>query len=205
MKKIICTLIILIPSILSAQHKFSSVKLGMFSPRATETGFILGYEGGWYIDDNFLLGYSADWFNKNYVDRKLVDDYNEFYGNIYSSLNELRAKTNLHSIPLMFSVNGSWPVAPKTHAYLTGSGGLEILLIFYRDYDNPNDSKFQGAFDFCWRLGGGIMYELGQRSDAFFEIGYHSSVPSWTYDVRDIATGKKKTFERRFDMSGIMF
>jgi len=203
MKKLICLITVFVPMMLSAQWHFSSVKLGVFNPGATDAGFIIGYEGGWYVDNNFLLGYSVDWFNKNYVDQKFVSQINDIYGP-NSTLNELRAKTNLHSIPLMGSVTGSWPIAPRTHAYVTGAAGLEVLLIFYRDYTNPNDSKFQGAFDFCWRLGFGIMYELGQRSDALVELSYHSSTPSWQYDVVDQNTGIRHTFERSYDMSGVM-
>jgi hypothetical protein len=203
MKKMISLLILLLPIFMPAQSKFSSVKLGLFTPGATDAGFILGYEGGWYVDDSFLIGYSADWFNKNYIDQKFISQINDIYGP-NSNLNELRAKTNLHSIPIMGSVTGNWVIAQKTRAFVTGAAGLEVLLIFYHDYTNPNDSKFQGAFDFSWRLGFGIMYELGRKSDAIAEIAYHHSKPSWQYDVRDDATGIRHTFERSYDMSGVL-
>ena len=203
MKKLIVLLIVIMPIILSAQTHIGSVKVGMFDPGATSAGFIIGYEGGWVIDDNFFVGWSADWFNKNYVDQKLVAEFNDFYGP-NSTLNELRAKTNLHAIPLMGSVNGSWPIAPRMRAFVTGAAGIEVLLIFYRNYQNPSNDEFQGAFDFAWRLGGGVAYELGSRSDAFLELDYHYSQPSWEYNVTDPNTGNKKVFERKYDMSGIM-
>lgn len=203
MKKLIVLLIVVLPIVISAQAHFGSVKVGMFSPGATGAGFIIGYEGGWNIDDNFIVGWSADWFNKNYVDQKLVAEFNDFYGP-NSTLNELRAKTNLHAIPLMGSVTGSWPIAPRARAFVTGAAGIEVLLIFYRNYENPSNDEFQGAFDFAWRLGGGVAYELGRRSDAFVEIDYHYSQPSWEYNVTDSVTGKKKVFERKYDLSGIM-
>ena len=203
MKKLIVLLIVVLPIVISAQAHFGSVKVGMFSPGATSAGFIIGYEGGWNIDDNFIVGWSADWFNKNYVDQKLVAEFNDFYGP-NSTLNELRAKTNLHAIPLMGSVTGSWPIAPRARAFVTGAAGIEVLLIFYRNYENPSNDEFQGAFDFAWRLGGGVAYELGRRSDAFVEIDYHYSQPSWEYNVTDSVSGKKKVFERKYDMSGIM-
>ncbi len=204
MKKITLLIILIIPIFISAQHKYGSVKFGLFTPSATEAGFIIGYEGGWYIDDNFIVGWSADWFHKNFVDASLVKQYEEFYGNIHSELNELRATTNLHSIPLMGSITGSWPVTPRVKAFVTGSAGLNVLLIFYRNYNNPNESEFQGAYDFAWRLGGGLIYELGDKSDAFMEFAYHNSEPSWTYDVNDSSSGFKRTFERKFNMSGMM-
>ena len=203
MSNYLTLLVLVFPIALSAQSKFSSVKLGMFSPGATESGFVIGYEGGWYVDDNFLVGYSADWFNKNYVDQQFVSQINDIYGP-NSSLNELRAKTNLHSLPVMGTITGNWSIAPRARAYVTGAAGLEVLLVFYRDYANPNDDKFQGAYDFCWRLGFGMMYELGRRSDLIAEISYHSSKPSWQYEVRDASTGIRHTFERSYDMSGVM-
>ena len=203
MKKLISLILICLPAVILAQTHFGSVKLGVSNPSATGAGFIIGYEGGWDIDDNFIIGWSVDWFNKNYVDQKLVSQFNDFYG-LNSSLNELRAKTNLHAIPIMGSATASWPVGPRTRAYVTGAAGIEMLLIFYRNYDNPDNDEFKGAFDFAWRLGGGVAYELGARSDAIFELAYHYSQPSWQYNVTDSITGRTHVFERSFDMSGLM-
>ncbi|KAB2840560.1 MAG: hypothetical protein F9K45_08885 [Melioribacteraceae bacterium] len=204
MKKLFLVLFLMFTCIVNGQDKFGSVKFGMYSPSATDGGFIIGYEGGKYIDDNFMIGWGADWFHKNYVDGKLVKEYNDFYGAIHSELNELRAKTNLHSIPLMGSITGNWQIGHRMRAFVTGSAGINVLLIFYRSYENPDNDEFQGAVDFAWRLGGGVLYELGERSDAFVELAYHNSEPSWEYDVKDISTSRKKTFERKFDMSGVM-
>lgn len=204
MRKLILLIFLYLPSIIKPQFDVGAVKLGTFNPSATDAGFIIGYEGGWHIDDNFLFGWSADWFHRNYVDRKLVAQYNDFFGPIQSELNELRARTNLHSIPLMITVNANQLIAPRTRAFFTGSAGMEVLLIFYRNYQNPQDDEFKGAFDFSWRLGGGIAYELGRRSDAFVELTYHNSKPSYEYEVRDNSSGKTRIFERSFDMNGIM-
>ena len=102
----------------------------------------------------------------------------------------------------MGTVTGNWPIALRTRAFVTAGVGLDILLIFYRNSVNPDNNEFQGAFDFAWRLGGGIMYELGKRSDAFFELSYHHSQPSWEYEVKD--AGRTRILERRFDMSGLL-
>ncbi len=95
--------------------------------------------------------------------------------------------------------------SPRIRAFVTGSAGVNVLLVFYRSYENPDEDEFQGAFDFAWRLGGGFQYELGERSDLIVELAYHNSEPSWTYDVKDSNTGRRRTFERKFDMSGLMF
>ena len=113
-----------------SQTKTGTIKLGVFNPSATDAGFILGYETGWTIDNAFTSGISIDWFNKNYIDQNLVTEFDNFFGP-NSSLNRLRAKTNLHALPLMGNITGSWAIAPKTRAYLTGAVGLEVLLIFY--------------------------------------------------------------------------
>jgi len=182
----------------------AALKLGMFDPGATDAGFILGYEGQQRIDERFAIGWSVDWFNKNYVDKNLVREFDDFFGVPNSELNELRAKTNLHSIPLMFTVTGYFPIAYRTKAFATAGFGAEMLLIFYNDYTDPNKDEFHAAFAFNWRLGGGILYEISSRTDGFIEIGYHGSEPSWTFDVTDNKTNKKRTFERTFDMSGLL-
>lgn len=201
MKKIFVLLFLVLPFSINAQGKYASIKLGLFSPGATSTGFIIGYEGGKNIDEIFSYGYSVDWFHKTYVDETLVNEFNNFYGPT-TTLNELRAKTNLHAIPVMVSITGGWYVADRTRAFITGGAGIEMLLVYYQNYDNPNNDEFKAAFDFAWRLGGGVSYELGERSDGFLEIDYHYSQPSWQFTAQN--GGQIRTFERKFDMSGIM-
>ena len=201
MKKLVVLLLFLLPVSIFSQGKYASFKLGLFSPGATSTGFIIGFEGGKNIDEIFSYGYSVDWFNKNYVDENLVTDFNNFYG-VTGQLNELRAQTHIHAIPLMVSITGGWYVADRTRAFLTGGAGLEVLLVYYQNYDNPNNDEFKSAFDFAWRLGGGVNYELGKRSDGFIEIDYHYSQPSWQFTATN--NGQTRTFERKFDMSGMM-
>ncbi|MFC2084873.1 outer membrane beta-barrel protein [Bacteroidota bacterium] len=202
MKKILL-IMLLIPLSIPAQYNSASIKIGHFNPNATDGGFIIGYEGGRYIDRNLSIGWSIDWFHKSYVDKTLVEEF-DFYFGPSGKLNELRAETNLHSIPLMFTMIGNFPMSPRVSAYVSGSVGAEVLLIFYNNFQNPKDDEFESAFDFSWRAGVGILYELGRRSDIFAEINYHAAEPGWTYTVYDNEAGIKRTFERIFDMSGIM-
>lgn len=197
-------LLLLLTSSISAQRKSSTIKLGNFSPGATESGFVIGYEGGKYIDRNFDIGWSIDWFHKDYVDQTLVSEFNQYYGYFESELNEVRAKTNLHSVPVLFNMRAKLPMSPRVAAYVTGGIGVEALLIFYRNYQNPNEDEFDGAFDFNWRLGMGIAFQVGRRSDLIAELAYHSSSPSWSYELDDPLVGRKRVFERVFDMSGLM-
>jgi hypothetical protein len=203
MKKLFLLIIILVNSLAFSQRETSTVKLGYFNPSASEGGFIIGYEGGKFIDYGFNFGWSIDWFHKSYVDKELVAEFNEFYGIAGGSINELRAKTNLHDFPIMLDATAKFPVSPFMNAFISGGIGAEVLIIHYRNFQNTDESELQGAFDFNWRLGFGIGYELGRRSEIFGEITYHSSMPSWEYDVTD-NRGIKRTFEREFDMSGVM-
>jgi len=205
MKKTSIILILLFTTtLLTAQRRSSTIKLGNFNPAATEKGFVIGYEGGKFIDRNFDVGWSVDWFHKNYVDQTLMTELNDYYGYFESELNEVRAKTNLHSIPVLFNMRAKLPMSPRVAAYITGGLGVEALLIFYRDYQNPNEDEFDGAFDFNWRLGMGISFQIGRRSDLIAELTYHSASPSWSYEIDDPIIGHKKVLERVFDMSGLM-
>jgi hypothetical protein len=185
-----------------AQYGTSAIKLGFFSPSAAQGGFIIGYEGGKEMDEYFFLGWSIDWFRKSYTDRKLVDDFNNIVGSV-GETNELRAKTNIHDFPLMVSVAGRFPVAPRTIFYVNGGIGAELLYVNYRNFNNPDQDESKVAFDFNWRLGIGTAYELGTRSEIFGEITYHNASPSWEFEV-DTPSGGKRTFERIYDMSGVM-
>ncbi|HAB53711.1 MAG: hypothetical protein A2315_10020 [Ignavibacteria bacterium RIFOXYB2_FULL_35_12] len=203
MKKAILVFILMLTSNSFAQLNSASIKLGYFNPTATDGGFIIGYEGGKIIDERLLFGWSIDWFHSNYVDKKLVSEFNQVYPISIGQVNELRAKTNLHEFPILLNFRGEFPVAPLTRFYATGGVGIEFLLINYRSFQNPENDEFKAAFDFSWRIGAGVLYRIGSRSEIFGQIDYHSSEPSWEYEVNDGGIGKR-IFERSFDMSGIM-
>lgn len=207
MKKILFFLFLSLTGIVSAQYNSGAIKLGVFNPEATDAGFMIGYEGGWKVDRNLTLGWSVDWFHKNYVDENLVREYSKYYGVSDYSLHEVRAKTNLHDIPVMFNATAKFPVNRRTAGYLYGAIGAEVLIINYRDFNHPEDDEITWAFGLSWRVGGGFSYKLGRRSEIFGEVVYHNAEPSWEYDVVEISSsvssGKRK-FVRKFDMSGLM-
>ncbi|OGU77810.1 MAG: hypothetical protein A2V93_07910 [Ignavibacteria bacterium RBG_16_34_14] len=203
MKKIFLLVFFLFPATTFSQWGTSAIKFGHFNPAASEGGFIIGYEGGKYIDYGFNFGWSIDWFHKSYVDKKLVAEFNELYGIAGGSVNELRAKTNLHDLPVMLTATARFPVSHFVNLLINGGIGAEILIIHYRSFQNTDKSELQGAFDFNWRLSLGLSFDLGRRSELFGELTYHSSMPSWEYEVEG-EDGIKRTFEREFDMSGMM-
>jgi hypothetical protein len=133
MKKLIIIIVLLICSNIYSQTGAAAIKLGSFTPGATDGGFIIGYEGGKHIDNNFNFGWGIDWFHKKFVDKTLVRSFNEIYG-ISGGINELRASTNLHDIPLMINVTVKFPVAPRAKFYATGGIGAEVLIIDYRNF-----------------------------------------------------------------------
>jgi len=102
-------------------------------------------------------------------------------------------------------MNANFPLDRKLTAYIKGGIGFETLIILYRNFEKTNEDEIKAAFDFSYRFGIGIKHELGRRSEVLAEITYHSSEPSWDYDVTDNNTGKKRTFIRSFDMSGYLF
>jgi hypothetical protein len=202
MKSVSLLLFLLFAASSFAQYGSSAIKLGFFSPSAAQGGFIIGYEGGKEIDEYFFFGWSVDWFRKSYTDRKLVDEYNDFFG-AGAETNEIRARTSIHDFPIMLSIAGRFPVAPRTIFYINGGIGAEMLFVNYSNFNNPDQDESKVAFDFNWRIGLGTAYELGTRSEIFGEITYHNSAPSWEYEI-DTPSGGKRTFERVFDMSGVM-
>lgn len=202
MKKIALLFIIVSVTAVFGQSGSSSIKLGVFNP-APGTGFIVGYEGSKIIDDVFSIGWSADWYHTNYVDKKVVSDFNNWYGTV-GELNELRAKTNLHDLPLMATFTASFPMAPRYKGYVSGSLGGEILIVSYSNFQDPSQSDTKTTFGFNWRLAAGALYEFSRKSDIFLELGYHSASPGWEYEVDNPNGIGKKTYERIFDMSGLM-
>jgi opacity protein-like surface antigen len=203
MKKLLLILVSVLSVNMFAQNGAAAIKLGSFNPGATDAGFIVGYEGGKFIDQHFNFGWSIDWFHINYVDRALVRSFDEIYG-VHGDLNELRARTNLHDIPVMINVTVKHFVAPRTKIYANGGIGAEVLIIDYANFENPDNSELKFAFDFNWRVGLGAAYNIGPRSEILVEMTYHYSDPGWTFEVDSPPHGKR-TFERVYDMSGLMF
>lgn len=202
MKKIIVMSILFISGTF-AQWNTGAVKLGYFNPAATDGGLIIGFEGGKHIDRYLSWNWSLDWFHQNYVDKKLVNELDQYYPGAVGEVNELRAATNIHDFPLMIGLTARFPMTRTSQFYLTGGIGAEMLLINYRNFQNPIDDNFKAAFDFNWRVGIGAAFAIGPRSEFFGELTYHESNPSWTCES-DNYYYPSAILERSYDMSGIM-
>jgi hypothetical protein len=202
MKKVII-LTALLTTLTFAQWNTGAVKLGVFNPGATDAGFIIGYEGGHHFDRFLSWNWSIDWFHQNYIDKTLVSAIDQYYPGTIGEINELRAKTNIHDFPVMLGLTARFPMTKKAQFYLTGSMGAEMMLINYRNFQNPNDDSFKAAFDFDWRVGFGAAFSIGPRSELFGEISYHEANPSWTYESNDYSY-PNTILERSYDMSGFM-
>lgn len=202
MKKIIMIIVLLTTGIF-AQWNTGAVKLGYFNPSATDGGFIIGFEGGKHIDKFLSWNWSLDWFHTNYVDKKLVYELDQYYPGTIGEVNELRATTNIHDFPVMVGLTTRFPMSNRSQFYLSGSIGAEMLLINYRNFQNPMDDAFDAAFDFNWQISVGAAYAIGPRSEFFGEVSYHESNPSWTYESDDYYY-PAAVLERSYDMSGFM-
>lgn len=185
------------------QWNTGAVKLGYFNPSSIEGGFIIGFEGGSHFDKYMSWTWSVDWFHRNYVDKKLVNELNQFYPGTNGEINELRASTNIHDFPVMIGLSARFPISNRAQFYATGSLGGEMLIINYRNFQNPNEDEFETAFDFNWRVGVGAAFAISPRSEFFGEITYHESHPSWTYDDEEYYY-PNGVLERSYNMSGFM-
>lgn len=202
MKKIL-VLFTLVTINIFPQWNTGAVKLGYFNPSATEGGFIIGFEGGKHFDKYMSWTWSIDWFHQNYVDKKLVSQLNQFYPGTNGEINELRASTNIHDFPVMLGLSARFPISSRAQFYVAGSLGAEMLIINYRNFQNPTNDEFETAFDFNWRVGVGAAFAISPRSEFFGEITYHESHPSWTYDDQNYIY-PNSVLERSYDMSGFM-
>ena len=102
--KNILFLLILIPATIFAQQNTASINFGRFNPAATEGGFIIGYKGENFMDRNLSIGWSTSWFHKQYVNQELLNEIQRYHGVADATVTERKAKTNLHSVPLLFSL-----------------------------------------------------------------------------------------------------
>lgn len=202
MKKLIIIIALLTINIFS-QWNTGAVKLGYFNPTATEGGFIIGFEGGKHFDKYMSWNWSLDWFHRNYVDKRLISELNQFYPGANGEINELRASTNIHDFPFMLGMSARFPISNRAQFYATGSIGGEMLIVNYRNFQNPTNDEFEVAFDFNWRVGIGAAFAISARSEFFGEITYHESHPSWTYDDTEFYY-PNGILERSYDMSGFM-
>lgn len=205
MKKILVTFLALIAVSAYGQSNAAAIKLGFFTPKAAETGFIIGYEQGRHIDDNLDVAVSIDWFKKDFEDTKSASSDSSQINGLTPSDFETLSETTIYEFPVMVSITAKFPLTPKAKAYATGGFGAEML---YASYHAPDDngkvkSEKVFAFDWNWRLGGGALYQLGEKSEVFGELVFHYSVPSFDYDVKD-ANNVNHPMTREYDMYGLL-
>ncbi len=194
MKKITMLIVLLAIMSMYAQGKIGAIKAGMFFPGACEGGFDLGIEYGLHIDTNLDVAVEMGWFKKDYEDEDIRDKYESIPGLSADDLRVL-SETTIYDFPLLVMITAKFPINFKTKWFVNGGLGAEMLYASYNTIDD--DSEHELAFDFNWRLGGGAIYNLGERSELLAEVGYHYSKPSYEYEDNN------QTFKREYDMSGI--
>ena len=202
MKKIFA-ITLLLTSVSFSQWNTVAVKLGFFNPSATDGGFIIGVEGGQHVDRYLSWNWSLDWFHQDYVDKKLITELDQYYPGAVGEVNELRATTNVHDFPVMLGLTARFPMTNRSQFYVTSGLGAEMMLINYRNFQDPTQDDTKAAFDFNWRIGIGAAVAVGPRSEFFGELSYHESHPSWNYES-DGYYYPNSVLERSYDMSGFM-
>ena len=195
MKKIITMTILLVIMLVYSQGKIGAIKAGMFFPGACEGGFDLGIEYGLHIDTNLDVAVEIGWFKKDYDDKDVRDEYESIPGLTADEL-KILSETTIYDFPVMVMVTAKFPINFSYKWFATGGLGAEMLYASYNTIDD--DTEHELAFDFNWRLGGGILYNLGERSELLAEIGYHYSKPSYEYE------DSNQTFKREYDMTGLL-
>ncbi len=198
MKKTVMIMIITAVLGLYAQKNMGAIKAGMFFPQACDGGFDLGFEYGFHIDTNLDVGVSLDWFKKEFTDKDYIGDVENIGGDLTGSQYRDLGKTTIYDFPFMISVTAKFPLKDKLKWFALGGLGAEMLYASLEAYDKDKNDTYEEsvlAFDFNWRLGGGVMYNLGQKSEVFAELAYHYSKPNFE-DDNSITT--------EYDMSGIM-
>jgi len=204
MKKLLVALVALIAFSANAQQNAAAIKLGVFTPKACETGFIVGYEQGRHIDENLDVAISIDWFKKDFEDKTKIKSESQVGGNLSADINQKVAETTIYDFPVMLSLTAKFPVAHKTKVYATGGFGAELLYASYHNYVSTTDVKEEKkfAFDWNWRLGGGALYQLGDKSEIFGELTFHYSIPDYENEYKVGSSTIIETTE--YDMYGLL-
>jgi hypothetical protein len=201
MKKIIMLIVLLAIMSMYAQGKIGAIKAGMFFPAACDGGFDLGIEYGLHVDTNLDVSVEMDWFKKEFKDEDYIGDVEQYDNTVIGTQYRSLGEVTIYDFPVMVMVTAKFPINFNYKWFATGGLGAEMLYASMEVYDANDGSEIETveestlAFDFNWRLGGGMIYNLGERSEVLAEISYHYSLPS-IEDDNGIVT--------EYDMSGVM-
>ena len=196
MKKIMMLLGLLLVFSIYSQGKIGAIKAGMFFPGACDGGFDLGLEYGLHVDTNLDVSAEMGWFKKDYTDKGYIGDTALGDSVIVGTKYEKLGETTIYDFPVMVMVTAKFPLNFRYKWFVNGGLGAEMLYASVETYDANDGTNEEStlAFDFNWRLGGGMIYNLGERSELLAEVSYHNSLPS-IEDDNGIVT--------EYDMSGI--
>lgn len=197
MKKMIIGMLLLVTFLTYGQSNAGAIKFGFYKPSATDAGFIIGMEYGKHVDENLDVCLSVDWFKKDMVEKDYADDVDSSHPDLDDEVYDKLSESTIYDFPVMLNLTAKFPINPKFKWFLSGGFGAEMLYYSYNKFeaDDKYDEKSEFAFDFNWRLGSGVMYNLGRNSEIFGEFTYHYSKPS--YEIDDYK-------EVEVDMSGIL-
>ena len=196
MKRTTMLIVLLVAMSMYAQSKIGAIKAGMFFPDACEKGFDLGIEYGLHIDSNLDVSVEMGWFKKEFTDENYIGKTPEEDNNLDGTIYEKLGETTIYDFPIMLMITAKFPINFKYKWFATGGFGAEMLYSSVETYEatgTKEETIF--AYDFNWRLGGGMIYNLGERSEILAEVAYHNASPS-IEDDKGITT--------EYDMSGLL-
>jgi len=191
--------IILILSVaLSAQTKFTEIKVGLLNPANAKTGFLGGFTVGRAVDDNVGVGIAMDVYRKSYTKDVTISDAEVGGTQIDQVVKNYEESTTL--IPLYLQVQYQGPVMPMLNIKVTGGLGYELLWNSYTNYNTKNDDT-QFFSGWGWHIDVGAMYPLSPKTDLFAEVLYHGGTPSHDEGKTDAGAPLRS----EVDMSGLGF
>ena len=161
----------------------TSIKLGYFSPKDATSGFVLGLNYGYVIDETIDVGFGADFFRKNYKrDSEVAKTVYE--QNVTESTKQRDLEFTTMILPIMATINIKIPISNYTPVSYIIGGGLGWEMMFNTEQNYQTDEKSSRFYHgFGYNVSVGMMYQIGSRSALLAEIGYNGSKVSRNHKV----------------------
>lgn len=173
------------PRVFGQNMTATSIKLGYFKPKDAASGFLLGLNYGYVIDETIDIGFGADFFRKNYQrDSEVAKTVYE--QNITETTKQRDLEFTTMVLPIMATINIKIPISPYTPAAYLLSGGLGWEMMFNSEQNyktNQKSSRFYHGFGY--NVSAGIMYQIGSRSALLAEVGYNGCKVSRNHKVEE--------------------
>lgn len=180
-----------------AQNSLFQVKVGLYNPDATDTGFMFTGAVGTEIDQRVDVTLTGDFYRKTFEDVERIRVEQDG-----ADLIEVRPnfESSVTMLPLMGHVRLKFPLGDKVQypilPYIQGGAGYVLAWHAWDDADTgESDTNFYHGFGLQFALG--AMYPIGEASRVNLELYYQVSSLEREEDTE---LGLVRT---ELDMSGI--